>query len=347
MKNPSISEVHRTDADSANPSQRLLTFSSGGWVLLIAFLLTCLSALLVLKPVFDTGFHQAIGDGHNPDTYGFDLSNLSIPRDQLIASGKPKDAVRAVPAALVETLTVPEVDLMNQHEYVPFLLPSDKVIALTINNESRAYPLRLLNVHEIVNDTLGGVTGTPIAITWSPLCGSAAVFQRPDAQTEFGVSGLLYNSNLILFDRRQDSKQESLWPQLSFHAIAGPSLKKSLTLLPFELTTWKDWSTRHPDTQVFRGLRTLAHDYNDAQDPYNLYLNNDDLKFPVTPLPPFHTLALKTPIILTTTDMLHWKATLSSTPPAATQPNESKLYSFLFAWYAQHPSDTDYSTLTK
>ena len=335
---------------SSSP-QRLLTFSSGGWVLLIACLLSIGAALLVLKPVYDTGFQRALGDGHNPETYGFDLSNLAIPRDQLVASGKPKDGVRAVPASLVETFTTAEVTLANKNGYVPFLLPSDKIIGIAIGNESRTYPIRLLNVHEVVNDTLNN---TPVAITWSPLSGSAAVFQRPDARTEFGVSGLLYDNTTLLFDRQSEAKNESLWPQLSFRAIAGPSLGKSLTLLPFELTTWKDWSTRHPDTHVFRGLRTLEKNYNDAQDPYIMYLSTDAVLFPLTAQLPasLSHLPNKTPITLTTTDLLHWKASLSSqslvsATQSTTQPNERHVYAFLFAWYAQHPNDTDYSAITK
>ncbi len=338
---------------TAEKNQKLLTFSSGGWVLLIAAALTIAAALLVLKPVYDTGFQRAVGNGHDPDTYGFDLSTLAIPRQDLVASGKPKDGVRAVPPSLVETLSIPEVILKNKNEYVPFLLSGDPVIGVAINNDSRAYPIRLLNVHEVVNDNLAG---QPIAITWSPLTGSAAVFQRPDPNTELGVSGLLYNSNTLLFDRHPDPKQESLFSQLSFKPIAGPAVakSKSLELLPFQLTTWHDWSTARPDTHVFRGLRTLEKQYNDAQDPYNLYLATDDVQFPVSPsLPPtLQKYPRKTPILLTTNDNgTHWLATLPKTTTTETTtapaPTALHAYAYLFAWYAQHPTDTDYSPLTK
>ena len=344
-----------------NQNQKLLTFSSGGWVLLISAALTIAAALLVLKPVYDTGFQRAVGNGHDPDSYGFDLSTLTIPRDQLVASGKPKDGVRAVPPSLVETLSVPAVILKNKNEYIPFLLSGDPVIGLSINNQSRAYPIRLLNVHEVVNDN---ISGQPIAITWSPLTGSAAVFRRPDPATELGVSGLLYNSNTLLFDRHPDPKQESLFSQLSFKPIAGPATAKpgaqggGLQLLPFQLTTWRDWSTTHPDTHVFRGLRTLEKQYNDAQDPYNLYLSTDTVQFPVSPtLPPsLQKYPKKTPILLTTTDNgTHWLATLpnptttstTTAPAQATDATELHAYAYLFAWYAQHPTDTDYSPLTR
>ncbi|MGN6371006.1 MAG: DUF3179 domain-containing (seleno)protein [Phycisphaerae bacterium] len=336
--------------------QKLLTFSSGGWVLLISAALTIAAALLVLKPVYDTGFQRAVGNGHDPASYGFDLSNLTIPPNQLVASGKPKDGVHAVPPSLVETWTIPEVLIANKNQYNPFLFSADPVIGVSIGNQSRAYPVRLLNVHEVVNDNLNG---TPIAVTWSPLTASAAVFRRPD-NTQLGVSGLLYNSNTLIFDRHSDPKLESLWSQISFKAIAGPAVGKSLELIPFQLTTWRNWSTAHPDTNVFRGLRTLEKQYNDAQDPYNLYLATDDVQFPFSPaLPPsLAKLPKKTPLLLTTTDNgAHWTATLAKTETTtapeisaltpATAPNQLHAYAFLFAWYAQHPSDTDYSPLTK
>ncbi|HUO09056.1 MAG TPA: DUF3179 domain-containing (seleno)protein [Phycisphaerae bacterium] len=339
-------------AESAS-SKRLLTFSSGGWVLLISAVLTLGAALLVLKPVYDTGFRRAVGDGQHAETYGFDLSNLTIPREQLVASGKPKDGVRAVTASLVETMTVPEVILANKNQYVPFLLSGDPVIGVAFGGEggeTRAYPVRLLNVHEVVNDTVGGKS---FAVTWSPLTGSAVVFERPDAKTEFGVSGLLYDSNTILFDRHAEAKEESLWPQLSFRAIAGPAVGKTLTVLPFEMTTWKDWSGRHPDTHVFRGLRTLEKNYNDAQDPYSLYLANDEVQFPVTPGLPreWGKFKKKTPMVVSTSDGVHWSASLAETTTApataAAKSNELRIHAFLFGWYAQHPSDTDYSALMR
>jgi len=251
-------------------------------------------------------------------------------------------------------MTVPEVILANKNQYMPFLLSGDPVIGVAFGGEggeTRAYPVRLLNVHEVVNDNLAGKA---FAVTWSPLTGSAVVFERPDVKTEFGVSGLLYDSNTVLFDRHSEAKDESLWPQLSFRAIAGPAVGKTLTLLPFELTTWKDWSGRHPDTHVFRGLRTLEKNYNDAQDPYNLYLANDAVQFPVTPGLPLELAKLKKkmPIVVSSADGVRWVAmpaagVTTSPTTEGTQPGGLRVYAFLFAWYAQHPNDTDYAALSR
>src|SRR6185369_3862902 len=102
---------------------------------------------------------------------------------------------------------------------------------------TRAYPTRLLNIHEVVNDRFGD---TPVVVSWSPLCGSAMVFDRriDGKEVAFGVSGLLYQSNLILFDRRADPKQESLWPQLALHAISGPAAGKRPTLIAHRVMPW-------------------------------------------------------------------------------------------------------------
>src|SRR5262249_7912811 len=99
-------DVSDTPPANATPPEKLFTFKSGGWVLLLAGVLTVVAALLVLYPVIRAGgFHPPKGDGRNVDTYGFDLSNLIIPKSDLIGSGNPKDQIRAIPEVLVETIT--------------------------------------------------------------------------------------------------------------------------------------------------------------------------------------------------------------------------------------------------
>ena len=113
-----------------------------------------------------------------------------------------------------------------------FLVPGDLVIGLSLHGEARAYPLEILALHEVCNDTLGG---EPILVTYQPLCDSAVVFERRvDGHTrEFGVSGLLYNSNLLMYDRHPEQPQdESLWSQLQFRALAGPAAAQHATLRP-------------------------------------------------------------------------------------------------------------------
>lgn len=119
----------------------------------------------------------------------FDLEKANVPVDEIHSGGPPKDGIPA--------LTNPEFIAGNQASY---LGPSDRVIGVVAGSEARAYPLRILNYHEIVNDRIGQLS---IAVTYCPLCDSAAVFDRrtPLGEREFGVSGLLYNSNVLLYDR--------------------------------------------------------------------------------------------------------------------------------------------------
>ena len=105
------------------------------------------------------------------------------------------------------------------------------VIAIAFGNEFRAYPARILDHHEIVNDT---IAGEPIAITWCPLCGSAVGVRRKvgETVTEFGVSGLLYNSDLVFYDR----ETETLWDQVGAKGIVGPLTGQALDLVPVTMT---------------------------------------------------------------------------------------------------------------
>ncbi|HVX84342.1 MAG TPA: DUF3179 domain-containing (seleno)protein [Phycisphaerae bacterium] len=336
-------------ASPPSASPRLFTFSSAGWVILLSAFFSLVAAAIVLYPVFTTGFHQSVGDGHNVDTYGFDLSNLTIPRSALVASGWPKDMVHAIPESLVETDTPAEIEMIHRNEHLNFIVPDDRVIGLTINGETRAYPVHVLNVHEIINDTLGGV---PIAVTWAPLCDSAVVFDRRvdgagAPAVEFGVSGLLVDSDLVAFDRRGHAADESLWPQLALQAVSGPLAGKPMKLIAYEMKTWKEWTSEHPETRVVIGLRTHKTEY--TYEPYAGYLANDELKFPVTREWPDPHVARKTRIVVRGAPGGRWVAARdvpgATTASAATEPGEITLHSFLFAWYAMHPADTDYSAL--
>ncbi|MDY6764458.1 MAG: DUF3179 domain-containing protein, partial [Halobacteria archaeon] len=107
-----------------------------------------------------------------------------------------------------------------------------------------AYPLRILNWHEIVNDNFDG----PLLVTYCPLCGSGvtAIREVDGEETIFGVSGLLWNSDLVMYDK----KTESLWSQILATAVRGPKTGEKLDLLPSTLTTWSEWKDSYPDSKV-------------------------------------------------------------------------------------------------
>jgi hypothetical protein len=198
----------------------------------------------------------------------FDLRNAIIPLNEIRSGGPPKDGIPA--------LTNPQSVAAKDAAY---LKAGDRVIGVVVGTSSRAYPLKILNHHEIVNDKLGGV---PVAVTYCPLCDSVAVFDRrtENGVREFGVSGLLYNSNVLMYDR--GGRPESLWSQVAAQGVSGPGARTSLDALPVELTTWQDWQTRHPDTTVLSGQTAHARNY--QVNPYRRYFAGRGLMFPVRPM---------------------------------------------------------------
>lgn len=155
-----------------------------------------------------------------------------------------------------------------------FLDETDYVIGIGIGDDYRAYPTAILDRHEIVNDTIGG---EPVAVTWCPLCGSAVGIRRSvnGNVTEFGVSGLLYNSDLVLYDRTT----ETLWDQIEASGIVGPLTGTELELVPVTMTRWSRWREAHPGTLVLSNDTGFGIDY--SQDPYASYRASSSLMFPV------------------------------------------------------------------
>jgi Protein of unknown function (DUF3179) len=194
---------------------------------------------------------------------GFDLSNTSITRDEIVPGGPPRDGIPAID----------QPRFVNARD-VNFLRDEDRVLGVQINNEERAYPLRILAWHEIVNDQIGDHA---IAVTYCPLTGTGIVFDRTVAgkALRLGVSGLLYQSNLIMYDR----ETESLWPQLAMKAISGPMVGTQLRLLPNEDMKWAAWREAHPDGKVLARATGHTRDYD--HDAYAGYARSSETMFPV------------------------------------------------------------------
>lgn len=158
---------------------------------------------------------------------------------------------------------------------VDYLRDDDLVMTLSHNGITRAYPTRILDHHEIVNDTFGT---TPIAITYCPLCGSGLAFnRRQNGQVlEFGVSSLLHNSDLVMYDRQT----ESLWQQITGKAFAGESRGNQLKTLPLSMVTWSDWREQYPNAEVLTvvGVRTDSY----QKTAYGDYAESERLYMPVS-----------------------------------------------------------------
>jgi len=146
---------------------------------------------------------------------------------------------------------------------------------LSINGIAHAYPIRILNYHEIVNDVIGGAA---VVVTYCPLCGSGTAFEATiDGRSyEFGVSGLLYNSDVLMYDRETDS----LWSQLMVQAVTGPMQGTRLQQLPLSNTSWQEWVQRHPETRVLSNKTGYSRNY--RVDPYPNYGKSGRLYFPVS-----------------------------------------------------------------
>ena len=194
---------------------------------------------------------------------GFDLKGSLIPSEQIHFGGPPKDGIPAI-----------DKPDFTKAGLATFLHDDDTVLGMVRNGVARAYPVRILNWHEVVNDRFDNDS---VVVTFCPLCGTGVAFDgRIDGRAlSFGVSGLLYNSDVLLYDRQT----QSLWSQLLAQAISGPMKGRRLTMLPLTHTTWTDWRKHHPATEVLSPNTGQTRPY--ARDPYAGYESSEDIMFPV------------------------------------------------------------------
>lgn len=204
------------------------------------------------------------GQAESAQRNGFSIEDPIIPLEDILSGGPPRDGIPSIDSP--KFISASEVD---------WLLPGSRILGLEINGVIRAYPLAILNWHEIVNDTVSGV---PVAVTFCPLCGTGMAFRRDfgGTVTTLGVSGLLYNSDLLLYDR----KSESLWSQVMGQAVSGPRKGERLIPVPIEHTTWEDWKKQHPQTEVLSKDTGFSRAY--GRSPYGDYDENGDIYFPLS-----------------------------------------------------------------
>ncbi len=195
---------------------------------------------------------------------GFDLTRSLIPAADILAGGPPRDGIPAIDRPLY--IPAGETQYLND---------TDLVLGLEHKGVSRAYPIRVLVWHEIVN---ADFDGEPVVITFCPLCGTGLAFSATvDGQTlDFGVSGLLHNSDLLMYDRQTDS----LWSQIPGRAVTGAMAGKELQRLPVVHVPWKEWRRQHPNSEVLSLNTGSNRDY--STDPYAGYDRTERLFFPVS-----------------------------------------------------------------
>jgi len=194
---------------------------------------------------------------------GFDVTESVISSTEIHRGGPPRDGIPALTDPLFET--APEAT---------WLAGEDRIIGVARNGIAKAYPLGIMNWHEVINDRFGD---EHIVVTYCPLCFSGMAFQATidDERHLFGVSGLLYNSDVLLYDRNS----ESLWSQIMGSAVSGPLRGRELAPVPLANTTWESWQARHPGSLVLSPKTGYRRNY--SHDPYADYAQSRELMFPV------------------------------------------------------------------
>jgi hypothetical protein len=224
-------------------------------------------ALLVCFSITASAQNNRPGNprGYSPDAllevFKLTQADSDVPFDSLMQACPARDCIPAI-----------NQPVFVAADEVEYLRDDDIVMTLTLNGITRAYPTRILDRHEIVNDMFGP---DPVAITYCPLCGSGLAFDRRQGGQvlDFGVSSLLHNSDLVMYDRQT----ESLWQQITGEAFAGKSRGSRLTTLPLSMITWDNWRKRYPDAQVLTvdGIdsdRYMKNAYGDYAESERLYM---------------------------------------------------------------------------
>jgi hypothetical protein len=195
-----------------------------------------------------------------------DLRNDAFPPPlvdpgDLRSGGPPPDGIPAVDEP--RFLRADEADFLDERE---------PVLAIEIEGDARAYPIQIMTWHEIVNDTIGGV---PVAVSYCPLCNSAIAYERRtgDLVLDFGTSGMLYNSALVMYDRQT----ESLWLHFTGEAAIGHLAGTQLELIPVQTVAWGDWRATHPEGRVLS--RDTGHRRDYGRNPYPGYDDVDNPPF--------------------------------------------------------------------
>lgn len=209
--------------------------------------------------VLDPGAETSALDNRTNPAFPAALIDIS----QIISGGPPPDGIPPLDAP--EFVTVAEAD--------EYLSDAEPVVYVSINGDTRAYPVQVLIWHEIVNDVVGGV---PVSVTYCPLCNSAVTFERVvgGEVTTFGTSGSLFNSALIMYDRAT----ESLWTHYDGRAVVGTATGEQLVPVSSPLLGWGDYKELFPNTLVLdRDETGFSRRY--GSNPYVGYDNPDGTPF--------------------------------------------------------------------
>lgn len=233
------------------------------------YLIVLVGSIAMSCAVENDGTGNSGGNGPGANGSGGTGSNPAwlIPQDQVLDGGPGKDGIPALRDP--ETISASEVN---------FLSDNDLVIGYGYDGDFRAYPHKILDWHEIINDKL---TAHSLAVTYCPLTGTGIGWDRivDSTETTFGVSGLLYNTNLIPYDRLTGSN----WTQIGLQCVNGVLQGKNMETIQMIETNWKTWKELFPDSKVVSTNTGYGRNYNAY--PYGDYrTNNNRFLFPVEPV---------------------------------------------------------------
>jgi hypothetical protein len=189
-----------------------------------------------------------------------DFSKHNVRYSEILSGGPPKDGIPALK----------DPQFVSVSEAEAWLKPVEPIILVQVEDQARAYPIQVLIWHEIVNDTVGG---EPLVVTFCPLCNTAIAFKRTvnGQALDFGTTGRLRYSNLIMYDRQT----ETWWQQATGEAIAGELTGTQLEFYPAVIISWQDFKTSYPQGTVLSRETGFSRDYG-----HNPYIGYDDVNNP-------------------------------------------------------------------
>ncbi|WP_206486089.1 DUF3179 domain-containing protein [Thalassotalea sp. G2M2-11] len=228
---------------------------------MLARLLLCTSILVITA--CGGGSSGSSNTNNNSSTGGNDSTEWAINTNYLMDGGPGKDGI--------PSLDSPQFTPAEQLNYID---SQELIIGISYQGQIKGYPHKVLDWHEIVNDS---VAGNKFVLSYCPLTGSAMAWaiDSQTGDTEFGVSGLLYNSNLILYDRNTDSN----WPQMLMTSANGSKSGTQANQLTTFETTWEQFKTMYPNAQVLDENQGFSRDYQAY--PYGSFRTDNNLLFNV------------------------------------------------------------------
>ena len=246
--------------------------------LFVIFILLALTVLAVLSFTQNNKMKETINYENNNSEIKIlpDGTKYLIDPSKIASGGPSKGGIgidRGIPALAEENIKFVSVEEADE-----WIEDNELVLALNYKGIERVYPLQILVWHEIANDN---IAGEPILITYCPLCGSGIAYERKieingeKAETRFGTSGKLYNSNLVMYDEKTDT----YWQQIDGKAIVGDLTGQELKEISIDTVVWRDWKSSHKNSEVLSQETGFSRRY--GRDPYGNYYEDSFLIFDV------------------------------------------------------------------